>query len=190
MQLILSLLKYHSGSPPDAQGRQALPRGRWPQLPPTPQRRHAGTWTNFNIARGAKPASAFLFPRCNCLSCACGTAEVLGMMAACLASSCSWGSAVPGSSCLGDEWFLHSATAWRLSSGSPPHQRPGAVRRRWVTEDCQAAMPVWHWGLQWDPVLDGPRFLYFKEKFILGSRGKRKTAESQPSSHTLESVCV
>lgn len=29
----------------------------------------------------------------------------------------------------------------------------------------------------------------FKEKFILGSREKCESAESQPSSHTLESAC-
>lgn len=112
MQLILSLLKYHSGSPRMLWDRQALPRGRWSQLPPTPQQGHTGTWTNFNIACGAKTASAFLFPRYDCLSCACGTVWLLGTMAARLACSCSRGNAVPSSSCLGDERLLHSATAW------------------------------------------------------------------------------
>jgi len=57
-----------------------------------------------------------------------------------------------------------------------------------VTEGGQAATPMWHWGLQWDPVPGRPRFLYFKEKFILSSGEKQKRAESQTSSHTLESV--
>jgi len=106
--------------------KQALPRGRWSQLPPIPQLGQTWTWTNFNTACGAKPASAFPFPLCNHFSCACGVAWFLGMMAACLACSCSWGGAVPSICCLGDECLLHSATAWTLSSGCHPHQRPGA----------------------------------------------------------------
>lgn len=154
--------------------RQVLPRGRWFQLPPTPQQRHAGARTHFNIACGAEPAAAFLFPRCDHLSCACSATWLLDMMAAHLACLCSWGGSVPSSFCLEDECLLHSARAWPSSSGPPPHQRPGAGRRRWVTEDGQAAILMWHWGLQLDPVPGGPRFLHFKEKFILGSRETRR----------------
>lgn len=81
MQLILSLLKYHSGSPQVALGQQALPRRRWSQLPRIPQQGHAGSWAHFKTAHSAKSASVFLFVRCDRLSCACGAAWLLDTMA-------------------------------------------------------------------------------------------------------------
>lgn len=47
--------------------RQGLPWGTWCQFFSTLQQQQTGTWSNFNIAHGAKPASAFLFPLCESL---------------------------------------------------------------------------------------------------------------------------